>query len=211
MDILGLIQGLKKDASKRSSSEWCQERERMLDADADLEELIAELTAAHGAALLEKGPQEVRAIESKLADANLQRQRVKAAIPQLDRSIVEAELRELTAEVDACDAARQKHRARAKQIDIELHDQLERAAACMGELLVAERAFKDANAFCVANGRESLLSPRELLGTMIYQQGQADGTFARPDIPTTILGYFPRPTCEPARNLSRMTEISLPR
>jgi hypothetical protein len=77
--------------------------------------------------------------------------------------------------------------------------------------VVAERAFADANRFCVANGRESLQAPRELLDTLIFKQGQADGTLARPDIPTTILGYFPRPTCEPARNLSRMTEISLPR
>src|SRR5262245_31761022 len=118
MDILSLFQSLKKDAAKRSSPEWRRERERMLDADADLEKLVAELIAAHGVALLEKGPQEVRAIEGKLADAQLQRQRVKAAIPQIDRSIAEAEQRELTAEVDACDAARRKHGARAKQIDL---------------------------------------------------------------------------------------------
>jgi len=145
MDILGTFRGLRKDADKRSPADWRRERERMFDADAQLEQREADLIAAHGVALLEKGDQEVRATESELADVRLQRQRIAAAIPQIDRSIEDAEQRELSAKVDANDVTRRKAWERMKRADMALHIALKQAAEHFLELHAATREFEPAN------------------------------------------------------------------
>ncbi len=211
ISILEIVKPMRKKAATASSEDVRKQLARIDEAEVGLDQYIAERTAAHAKALLEDGPERVFAIEKEIADAQLEKRRAPAVRAELERSLAVAEERELTATVDANDVARQKHRARLKQIDTDLHGHLERAAACMGELAVTERAFANANEFCVAHGRGSLLTPREMLGSLIYKQGEADKTFAHATIPTAILGYFPRPTCEPERNLTRMTEISLPR
>jgi hypothetical protein len=87
MDILRMFQALKKDAAKRSSADGRRDSDRLLDADEDLEQRDAELAAAHGVALLEKGQQEVRAIESERADVQLQRfLRSIASLPRPSRA-----------------------------------------------------------------------------------------------------------------------------
>jgi hypothetical protein len=225
MDILAMFQALKKDAAKRSSADWRRERDRMLDADEDLEQREPELAAAHGVALLEKGQQEVRAIESECADVRLQRQRIAAAIPQIDRSIAEAERRELDEKVEAQDKVRRKAWEQMKTADIALHEILEKAAERLKGLHEATRTFQHANDFVVSEGLDPIESPRVMLNRIVNKEAAASDFYrnsiergASPphvflNLPETIPGYSPPvgPPHHRATDLDRMTEISLPR